>query len=493
MPRYKQEATPEEQEELLMLLQEAQSRGLSLPSTMLKKEIIWPTDSNDYFVKLDGKQFQDREELHKFVNSNARFVALVSGRGGGKTAAGAQKALKKIREGESGAVINPDFENWKLATWPEFREWIPWDLVIPIHRYRRNPEWEAHQPFTLVFQNGVKVICKGLKDPDSARGPNINWLWYDEAGRDKDGLAWQVAVAAVRIGKSPQAWITSTPKGRNHWQYSFFEKQDIPQDAIDLFKLEGEGRELIESFETSIYENKPNLDPGFMASMLATYPVGWLRDQEIWGKYVDQHGSLGNKEWFKGKILPEPWDTVEKRVRFYDLAATERKTTGKKSNDPDWTIGSKVATRLREKTREFCLENQVGGQWEWEKIKETILRTAELDGPFVEIWIEEEPASGGKNQVAEIKLMIRDALGSAYKVQGYRPEGDRVMAANIWFAEAALGQWWMVQGNWNEQMLDQLSGFPDNTDHDDRITSISGARLKVAPIRTWKQIPFMKV
>lgn len=292
MPRYKQEATPEEQQELLLLLQEAQSRGLALPSTLLKKDIIWPVDSNGYFIKKDGKQFQDREELHNFIHSTARFVALVSGRGGGKTAAGAQKALRKIMAGEDGAVINPDFENWKLATWPEFREWIPWDLVIPIHRYRRNPEWEAHQPFRLLFLNGVQVICKGLKDPDSARGPNINWLWYDEAGRDKDGLAWQVAVAAVRIGKSPQAWITSTPKGRNHWQCNFFEKQDIPQDAIDLFKLEGEGRELIESFETSIYENKSNLDPGFMASMLAAYPVGWLRDQEIYGKYVDQHGRV---------------------------------------------------------------------------------------------------------------------------------------------------------------------------------------------------------
>lgn len=497
MPRYQQEATQEELQELALLLGELRSRGLELPKDVLSKKLVWPVDNSGYFTKLDGKFFQPREELENFIKSNARFVALVSGRGGGKTAAGAQKALQKIMAGENGAVLNPDFENFKLSTWPEFREWIPWDLVVPVHRHRRNAEWTPNQPFKMVFRNGVFVWCKGLKDPDSARGPNINWLWYDEAGRDRDGLAWQTAVASVRVGNDPQAWITSTPRGRVHWQYKFFEKQDIPQDAIELFEREGGGRELIESFSTSIEENKSNLDIGFYASVLATYPVGWLRDQEVYGKYVDEHGSLGDRSWFNGKVLPEPWETVEKRVRFWDLAATEKKTTGKKSNDPDETVGSKVASRPfanDTKNKEFCVENQIGGCWEWDEIKYNILRTAELDGPFVEIWIEQEPASGGKNQVAELKNTIRDNLGIQYKVDGYPPEGDRVMAANVWFAEAAQGRWYLVQGNWNELFLDQLSGFPDNTEHDDRVTSVSGARLKVAPIiRKWKNIPFLRV
>ncbi len=502
MPRYRTEATSEEQEKLLYLLQELKNRGLEVPKESFTQKLIWPLDRNGYFSKLDGTFYKPREELDKFIHSNAWFVALVSGRGGGKSAAGVQKALLKIKEGKSGAVLNPDFENFKTATWPEFREWIPWDLVVAGQKYRGSPEWQPHEPFTMIFKNGVSVLCKGLKDPDSARGPNINWLWYDEAGRDRDGLSWKTAIAAVRIKPEPQAWITSTPKGRRHWQFLFFEKREIPEDAIQAFEEAGLGRELIESFDTTILDNKENLDPGFLAAMLAAYPVGWLRDQELFGKYVDETGSLGDATWFKGKVIPASWDIVEKRVRFWDLAATEKKTTGKKANDPDETVGTKVACRpwirledegKQARLREFCIENQIGGQWEWADIKANILQTAERDGPFVEIWIEQEPASGGINQVEEIKLQVRENLGSAYKVEGYRPEGDRVMAANIWFAEAAQGQWWMVEGNWNQKFLDQLSGFPDNTDHDDRVTSVSGARIKVAPIRTWKNIPFMKV
>jgi predicted phage terminase large subunit-like protein len=369
-------------------------------------------------------------------------------------------------------------------------------MVVPAHRYRKNPEYDPNQPFTLAFLNGVKVICKGLKDPDSARGPNINWLWYDEAGRDKNGLAWQTAVASVRIGKDPQAWITTTPKGRNHWIYRFFIKQDIPQEAIDLFKEEGGDRELIETFNTTIRDNLSNLDPGFVAAMLAAYPVGWLRDQEIDGKFVDETGSLGDRSWFNGKILPAVPESVLKRVVYWDLAGSEKKAAGKKAADPDSFVRTRLSMFEKEPLPKFCIEHQYSiKRPDWGDFKKIFAEWAERDGATVPIYIEEEPGSGGINQVEELKLYIKENLGSAYRVFGHNPKkyGDKVMRANPWFAEAANGQFYMVQGNWNEQCLEQLAGFPDNVDHDDNIDSISGARIIIAPFRTWKTVPFMKV
>jgi hypothetical protein len=69
----------------------------------------------------------------------------------------------------------------------------------------------------MVFVNGAKAYCKGLRDPDSGRGPNMNWVWYDEAGRDKTGMGWKLAIAGVRIGVEPKAWATYTPKDFYHW------------------------------------------------------------------------------------------------------------------------------------------------------------------------------------------------------------------------------------------------------------------------------------
>jgi predicted phage terminase large subunit-like protein len=304
-----------------------------------------------------------------------------------------------------------------------------------------------------------------------------------------DGLAWQYAIASVRVGYNPQAWVTTTPRGRTHWIYELFEKKNIPDEALELFAKQGSDDELVEIFYGTIYENSDNLDPGFMASLLATYPAGWLREQEINGKFVDEGGILGDTTWFRNKTVPEAPEVVKRRLRYWDLAATEKKISGRKRNDPDETVGSKLSWVVGEPD-EFYIENQVAGFWEWQDIKDRIVSTAERDGPYVPVVVEQEPGAGGKNQVAEVAIYIKDKLGASWKVQGHRPEGDKVMRANAWFAEAALGQFHLVQGNWNEGFLDQLSSFPEGK-HDDKIDSVSGARQVIAPFKAWKHISFL--
>jgi len=354
----------------------------------------------------------------------------------------------------------------------------------------RAESWQPHQPFMIAFINGVRVYCKGLKDPDSARGPNINWLWYDEAGRDLTGESWQIAVASVRVDNEPQAWITTTPRGRSHWIYRFFVKKDIPEDAIMAFEKLKLDRELIEMFYTNIFANEHNLDPGFMASILAAYPAGWLRDQEIFGKFVDEGGNLADSAWFNGKILdemPEDLD-IRKRVRYWDLAATEKKiVAGKRKNDPDETVGTLMSYG---EDKNMYIENQTGGFLEWDSIKKLIAFTASMDGSAVELWVEEEPGSGGKNQVAELHTYVREQVPGHPGVKGYRPEGDRVMLANVWFANAKEGVVYIIKGSWVDGFFEQLDEFPEAS-HDDKITSVSGARMQVAPIRRWKHIDFL--
>src|SRR3990167_4693751 len=185
----------EHRQRLAALVTELRNRGIEIPKDIMGGvKIEWPIDQNGYFIKSDGKHYNPKLNQDAFVRSTALFSAFFGGRGSGKTCAGAQKALKKIMQGQDGAILNPDFENFKISTWPEFKECIPWELVVPTQKHRRNPEWQPEKPFIMAFLNGVRVICKGLHDPDGARGPNINWLWYDEAGRDPTGAAWRIAV-----------------------------------------------------------------------------------------------------------------------------------------------------------------------------------------------------------------------------------------------------------------------------------------------------------
>jgi phage terminase large subunit-like protein len=163
-----------------------------------------------------------------------------------------------------------------------------------------------------------------------------------------------------------------------------------------------------------------------------------------------------------------------------------------KKNDPDETIGSLVGTDAPKE--KFCLEDQVGGAWAWATIKKMVVDVARRDGQEVKICFEQEPASGGKNQVAELIEVIKAELPD-YDVTGLEAKklGDRVLAANTWFGEAADGLWYVVKGLWNESFFGQLDYFPNPAIHDDRITSVSGARHKIAPIRKWKKIKFLAI
>lgn len=485
----------------MILLTDAKSRGMSVPEArdILKpKEIKWPLASNGYFLRNDGKLYVPSESQKAFISSTARFGLFVGGRGSGKTASGSQKALYKIMKGESGAVINPDFANFKISTWPEFKNWIPWNMVVLPQRHRRYDAWEPHEPFTMVFNNGAKVYCKGLKDPGSARGPNINWLWYDEGGRDQTGLGFKIALASVRVGIDPQIWVTETPKSKEHWSYKFFILKEIPQEALDAFaNAMGSDKILVEWFHGSINDNKEHLDPGFYASVLASYPSGWMRKQEVEGEFADEGGQVGDRLWFNKKVLDAAPEHALKKVRFWDLAATEKKQA---KDDPDEAVGTLLSKFLLagedgKEITNFCIEHQVAGMWSWDNLLDAIVNTARHDGPYVEIVLEEEPGSGGKNQVAAVKTHFkRFPELEHYKIVGQRARdvGDRVMAANHWFATANEGRMWMVRGNWNEKFLSQLDGFTLVT-HDDRVTSVTGAMTYINPFKTWARPRFIAV
>jgi predicted phage terminase large subunit-like protein len=490
--------SPEQKEELAIAIEELERRGINIPQAIHRKRIRWPVDRNGYFVKKDGSYYEPSENQGGFVESPAYFSAFIGPRGSGKTGAGAQKALIKTARGGDGAVLNPDFTNFKDSTWPEFREWIPWEMVVHTQRYRQEHSWKPQQPFTLSFMNGRNIICKGLKDPDSARGPNINWLWYDEAQRDKTGESWKIAIASVRVGKDPQAFVTATPAGKQHWMYEFFVKQNLSPAILEALEELGYEGDLIEWYHGTREDNREHLDKMYVVSLMAGYADdSYLYRQEVEGLFVTPEGAIGDRRWFDDKILKEMPDiNIEDDVRYWDLAATEKKikTNRRGKKDPDETAGTRMVWDGEE---DFYIKHQISGRWVYDDILDVMYRTAVQDGPFVKIFVEQEPGAGGKNQVAAIQKFFREGDADhrplpQFKIEGHKPEGDKVMRANYWFAEASRGHVYLIEGEWNEPFLDQVDVFADG-DYDDLVDSTSGARLCVAPIFLWASVPFMKL
>lgn len=492
-----------ERKELMLILAEMQVRGLTIPEipkdALAPETIKWPLDDNGYFISGNGMQYNPNAAQSDFLHSNSRFSMFVGGRGSGKSCSGAQKSLKKVMQGQDGAIMNPDFENFKFSTWPEFKKWIPWDMVIPSQRNRKSDAWQPTQPFVMVFLNGAHVYCKGLKDPESARGPNINWLWFDEAGRTESDSAWKIATASVRVGKNPQAWCTNTAKPTAHWTYKFFIKKELPADAIKAFGLLGKSLDdIVQWFHSTTEQNKANLDPEFYASLLSTYHAGAERERELNGNYVDDGGSIGNSSNFiRLKEIPAEW-TYGRCLRYWDMAATEKKL-GRGKNDPDEFVGTKVqecfAIEDGKKIYMYVIMDQVAGYFAWEKLLDTITETSLSDGPYTTVVIEQEPASGGKNQVAAIQLHFKNLPEMAgYTVVGQRPT-DRVQEAYVWFGYAGKGRVCIIENEfWNSKFMDQVDVFPTASMHDDRVTSCSGAMRWLSPVfKKWSQSTFISL
>ena len=492
-----QNLPPQEAKRLQTLTDELDRRGIKVSAEIQRTKILWPVDSRGFLPKRDGSLYDPSENQESFVRSDAYFSAFIGSRGSGKSAGGAQKAIRKIAKGGNGAVLNPDFENFKTSTWPEFREWIPWEMVVPSQKYRSEISWFPQQPFTMAFLNGCKVICKGVKDPDSARGPNLNWIWGDEFQRDPTGDSWKIAIASVRVGKDPQAWVTATPAGKYHWLYEFFVEQDIPDEVNKAMEKIGFEGTLVEWFHGSMQDNEKHLDEMFLAGLLYMYKDDkGLKKQEIDGLFVTPEGARGDRRWFKDKILKEVPDVdIRKRVRYWDLAASEKKVSKsrRKKKDPDETVG----TKLSWDGEFFYLENQIAGRWLYDNILHYMHQTAMNDGALIEIVIEEEPGAGGKNQIAAIQKFFREGddrhVALPYhKISGHRPEGDKVMRADIWFKDAKNGKIFLIEGLWNEPFLDQTDNFPE-APYDDLVDSMSGARIQVAPIISWANVPFLSL
>lgn len=466
--------TPEMRRKWLLALQrEAAARKLPMAeATEAKKEssVPWTPDPEGFFPASDGRPYRPSKKYMDWVRSDARFLAAFGGRGAGKTVLGAQKAMRKIMAGESGIVVAPDFEHFRNSTWVELKRWIPWHKVHKSSQYRRLPTWQPKQSFTITFVNGATMTCKGLKDPDSARGPNVNWFWYDEGGRDVNGDGWKLGIAGVRVGKNPQAWLTTTPNGKSHWSYkTFVDRRNLSDDIKKYLADIGSDVDSLFYWERfTIHDNKDNLDPLYYISMVESYGTGWFAQQELEGEFVDPGARLTERKWLEDNIVDFAPEKAVYRTRFWDLAASEKKSA---KDDPDYTVG----TLMSWYRGRFYIEDQVSVQARWSDVKELIVATAHADGFDVPIRIEQEPGASGKAIIEEFVTL--EAL-AGYDIQGIKSSKDKVVRANPWISQAAANNVKTVRAEWNHDLFDQFEGFP-GFKKDDKMDSVSGCYASI--------------
>lgn len=139
---------------------------------------------------------------------------IMGGRGAGKTRAGAEW-VRKMVEGPlphaRGCVRRVALVG---ETMDQAREVMVFgdSGILSVCPDDRRPAWIAGRRL-FVWPNGAEAQLFSAHDPDSLRGPQFDAVWADELAKwRKGGAAWDMLQFALRLGDSPRACVTTTPR-----------------------------------------------------------------------------------------------------------------------------------------------------------------------------------------------------------------------------------------------------------------------------------------
>jgi predicted phage terminase large subunit-like protein len=178
------------------------------------------------------------------------------------------------------------------------------------------------------------------------------------------------------------------------------------------------------------------------------------------------------RQWFE---IVKASPSEGRRVRFWDKAATEGG-------------GCFTAGVLINKSKDgiFYVEHVARAQLSALNRNKLIEQTARDDAQRygkVEICVEEEPGSGGKESA---EFTIRQLSG--FSVYAERPSGDKVERAQPLAAQAEAGNVKLVEGPWNRDYLDELCSFPEGRADQVDASSAAFNRLNNVKKKFWMAI-----
>lgn len=165
---------------------------------------------------------------------------------------------------------------------------------------------------------------------------------------------------------------------------------------------------------------------------------------------------------------------VRRCVRYWDKAGSEQ--------DGDYSAGVLMCEMVPEwEGPRWIIADVVRGQWSAHKREVRIEQAAHDDRDKygeerAEIWLEQEPGSGGKESAQNTILNLAGFRVHAETVSG---QGNKEVRAGPCAAQVeARNVGYLGGAHWVGDFLDELLGFP-NAEHDDIVDGVSGAFNKL--------------
>jgi predicted phage terminase large subunit-like protein len=226
-----------------------------------------------------------------------------------------------------------------------------------------------------------------------------------------------------------------------------------------------EGRREGRWFIPSRLADNPFIDQVAYRASLAKLDHITRRQLEDGDWEVTEGGLLFKRHWFE-IVAEAPRDA--RRVRYWDLAATKKKD----GNDPDWTAGALIA---RTADGVHFIEDIRHNRDAPLEVERLIAQTAALDGPAVEVVMEQEPGASG---VITIDHYRRRVL-SGFDFHEHKSDANKLIRARPLSSAAEAGNVKLVCATWNNAFLDEVELFPTPGEHDDMVDAASGAHERL--------------
>jgi len=197
-----------------------------------------------------------------------------AGRGGGKTRAGSEWVLQRVREGYRSIALVGQTAADVRDTMIELGE----SSIMKVARPHERPVYEPSKR-RLTFPNGAVAVAYNGDEPDQLRGPQHDSAWVDELAKYRyPEECWDNLMFGLRLGPNPQVFVTTTPR-----PIPIIRRLIIDPDTIDV--------------RFSTFDNAENLSPVFIQRIRERYEGTRLGRQELGGEILDDNpGALWQRD-----------------------------------------------------------------------------------------------------------------------------------------------------------------------------------------------------
>ena len=219
-----------------------------------------------------------------FHASNAKYRAIISGIGYGKTTCGANEIIRmamthgRTPDGDSilYLILAPTSKMMQTSTLIQFFKWCPREIIAGRKR-------NEHLIFLTSGATIVYLTADNQRHIERLRGMELGGFWADEASMLLYTV-WRILLGRLRAQGAPlKGIITTTPRGKN-WLHYYFMRKVHPKtkEALDASKYEWFGGSTLEN---------PHTPQEYKDDLLSNYK-GKFAEQEIYGKIVSFEGMV---------------------------------------------------------------------------------------------------------------------------------------------------------------------------------------------------------